>query len=529
MEADYLVLGSGPAAVMAALTLLGQGKSVSLLDAGLPQSSGAELPHGSFQDWQAKEQDQWKLLLGERYEALQTGEVSTAAHLSAGRRYVNEGVSDWMPVSGDLTPLESLSRGGLGQAWGLGSFAYSEAELKACGLPGKEMQEAYNVVSRRIGISAGNDDLRHWLLPGISDVLPPLKSDRLISSLHNTYSKHQNAFHKKGVILGSPTMALLTEPYNGRPALSYDELEFYRDDDSAYRPEISLREMKANPRFRHLSGWIALSFREDNNGVLLELRNRDNCSGGQIRAGKLLLAASTLSTARIVMRSLNIPSLPLLCNPYQYLVSLSPQFLGRNPEARRSALAQAMMLIRHPKDESRNSVVSLYTYGSLLQYRLLREIPILPLREAQRLARFASPALVIAGIHHPEAGAAAKCISLHPDPKSLSGDRLHITYEQQAAEVQEITGVNRRLRHALRQLGLIPLKLLDPGMGASIHYAGSLPFADEHGRGRLQGDGKLIGTDNVWVADASGFRFLPAKGITLSIMANAHRIAATFA
>ncbi len=44
-------------------------------------------------------------------------------------------------------------------------------------------------------------------------------------------------------------------------------------------------------------------------------------------------------------------------------------------------------------------------------------------------------------------------------------------------------------------------------------------------RATLAPDGRLHGTANVWVADGSGFRFLPAKGVTLTLMANAHRVA----
>jgi hypothetical protein len=35
----------------------------------------------------------------------------------------------------------------------------------------------------------------------------------------------------------------------------------------------------------------------------------------------------------------------------------------------------------------------------------------------------------------------------------------------------------------------------------------------------------LGGTKNVFVADGSGFKYLPAKGLTLTLMANAHLVA----
>ena len=73
-------------------------------------------------------------------------------------------------------------------------------------------------------------------------------------------------------------------------------------------------------------------------------------------------------------------------------------------------------------------------------------------------------------------------------------------------------------------MGILPLRLVDPGFGASIHYAGTLPFSGEPANGGLRPDGLLYGTKRVYVADASGFTALPAKGVTLSLMANAHGI-----
>jgi choline dehydrogenase-like flavoprotein len=42
----------------------------------------------------------------------------------------------------------------------------------------------------------------------------------------------------------------------------------------------------------------------------------------------------------------------------------------------------------------------------------------------------------------------------------------------------------------------------------------------------LRPDGKLHGAKRVYVADGSGFNYLPAKGLTFTIMANAHLAAA---
>ena len=62
-------------------------------------------------------------------------------------------------------------------------------------------------------------------------------------------------------------------------------------------------------------------------------------------------------------------------------------------------------------------------------------------------------------------------------------------------------------------------------MGASVHYAGTLPMSrearpwttDEYGRSRE--------FDNVWFVDGATFPSLPAKNVTFTLMANAVRIA----
>ena len=76
-----------------------------------------------------------------------------------------------------------------------------------------------------------------------------------------------------------------------------------------------------------------------------------------------------------------------------------------------------------------------------------------------------------------------------------------------------------------RTMGCWPIKKINPGFGASAHYAGSLPFSTKEVLFTIQPGGRLSLTKNVFVADSSGFRYLPAKGITFTLMANAHNTA----
>jgi len=83
------------------------------------------------------------------------------------------------------------------------------------------------------------------------------------------------------------------------------------------------------------------------------------------------------------------------------------------------------------------------------------------------------------------------------------------------------------VKKALLKLGCI----VPPGMahvrpmGASAHYAGTLPMSREKQRFTTSAFGQSHDFENLFIADGATFPFLPAKNITFSLMANAVRIA----
>lgn len=134
------------------------------------------------------------------------------------------------------------------------------------------------------------------------------------------------------------------------------------------------------------------------------------------------------------------------------------------------------------------------------------------------------PALLVVGIHHPESASSEKYAMMEADATSPTRDRLFVSYSLTTEETMRVRRRNRKYAAAFRALGAWPIKTIEMPAGASIHYAGTLPF----GNGEpltLSRDGRLAGSRRVFVADGSGFTYLPAKGLTLSLMANAYRTA----
>jgi choline dehydrogenase-like flavoprotein len=104
---------------------------------------------------------------------------------------------------------------------------------------------------------------------------------------------------------------------------------------------------------------------------------------------------------------------------------------------------------------------------------------------------------------------------------------LVLHYEPPADEAARIAGTVRRLKKVLWQLGCV----VHPGMvqmrpmGASVHYAGTLPMSTQAAPLTVSADCRSHDFSNLFIADGASYPFLPAKNITFTLMANASRVA----
>jgi hypothetical protein len=525
VQADYIVAGSGASGVMAAQTLLEAGARVLMLDVGVQQREENDFAGADFETLRRTDSAQYRLWLGDHFEGLPLGHIGTGSQLTPLRQHIMRRVQELTPLLSDnFFPMESLALGGLGMAWGLGCCTFSDAELRSAGLDAAAMRKAYNIIARRIGIAYTPDDIASYVADGLLDTQPAIRIDANAAAILQRYEKRRQSFHNKGFRLGRPALALLTEDKDGRKATTYNDLDFYTNEgQSGWRPDVTLERLRAQDGFTYRAGVLVTHFEEKENEVVVRGIGTDTKTAVHFTAKKLLLACNVLGTARIVLRSQKQyeTKLPLLCNPYAYAPCLQWSRLGKRPDARKTSTAQLALL--HDADGSNRDVAmaSLYSYSSLLLFRVLQMAPV-GLKEARQFLQYLVPAMTIAGIHQPDAPGSGKYVSLQKNDTALTGDVLQAHYAQDAATAKQIKQRNQLFLQALRKLGCTPLKLVAPGNGASIHYAGTLPFARDAHPLRLLPNGRLGETKNVYVADGSGFCALPARGITLSLMANAH-------
>lgn len=525
---DIIVVGSGLAGAQACRTLVDAGADVLLLDAGIsPSKPPKQFPDLDFEHIRRTVQQQRSLFLGDDFEGIPWGTLKAGAQLTPQRQYVMQGVDRWIRlVSDSFFPFESLAHGGLGNAWGAGCYMFSEEEFRKMGLERSLFLDGYRTVAERIGISAADDDAAPFMVSGLQGIMPALRPEPRMQSILDKYVRQRSRFQSEGFHMGLPALAAISMDKNGRKAFDYVDMEFWHDQQrSVYRPWMTIDEMQERPGFRKQSGRLAVSFKETDDGVELLTLNMDTGEQETFQARRLLLCPGVLGTARLVMRSFDYAErLPILCNPYSYVPMLDWRQMGRAMPPRRSGMGQLVMF--HDPD-GRNADVSMaamFTYRSLMLFRLVKEAP-LNFSDGRALMQYLLSGMTISGIHHPESGGDGRFLRMVSDADTPTGDRMEASYRLSDAEKEELVQRERKFYRMFRRLGLLPLKKVDPGMGSSIHYAGALPVSGRELPLHTSVEGRLHGTRSIWVGDASSFRYLPAKGISFTIMANAHRVA----
>ncbi|OFZ81494.1 MAG: hypothetical protein A2583_00020 [Bdellovibrionales bacterium RIFOXYD1_FULL_53_11] len=520
---DFIVVGSGPCGAQAAQTLVELGGRVLMLDAGItPKHDYASItPDEQFLDIRRTCDGQHRFFLGENFEGISLGDTRTGSSLPPPRKYITGRVDELTPSrSANFMQLESLALGGLGAAWGLGSFTMSDNELIHMGLCPAEMRKSYDCVSARIGISADTDNI---FAGGLGNALPALEIDESAEILYQHWLKKKSELAGRGIHVAKTPLALLSRDFDGRRACQYHDMEFWSDHGAAaYRPQLTIDRLKKSNLFEYRPGALVTRFKSYEGRADVEYLDLQTMGGKTAACRKLVLASGVFGTARIALRSFGMhgQEIPLLCNQYYYVLCMRPGLFGRELRNRRHSMGQLVMAYDARGDQSHLPVASILSYRSLLLSRLIKDTP-LACREAIPAMKFLHTGFTIAGIHFPDYRSELKSLRLEPGGDSPAGDHLQIDFSLKDKEKARIHADKKALFSGLRKLGCWPAMTVDPGHGASIHYAGTLPFGTCCSPLLTYPDGRLNGLGNVFVADGSPFTFLPAKGITLTLMAYA--------
>ena len=525
---DIVIVGSGPAGAMAGAELVSRGLRVTLVDYGDDDPvMRARVPDLPFMQLRREDSEQRGYLLGDHLEGIPRSGMRVGAQLTPPRQFVNRAAERLLPVlSPDFHPMQSLALGGLGAAWGTACCTYSAHECARAGLDAAAIAAQYPRVVQEAGVSGPGQDLctGHWW-SGVAGCQPPLDLDTNGASILAAYQRKAAGWLRRGFALGRVPLAINSRPHQGREANPYFDTDFYGDvRRSAYRPRYTIERLRQTPGFSYVPDCLALSFHEITDGVELVCSRKGERS--VFRGRRLLLCAGAIGSARLALASMPLADrvTTLLCSAYVYLPTLNLRMLGHPAEDRRHSMAQLMAVFGDLDQPERTCSIQMYSYRSLLLFKLIKEMPLAPWA-GLIMARAMADALAIFGVFFPDAAGPTKTLRLGASTTSPAPD-LHIDYALTAVQAALQQKLETGLKRCFRGLGCLPLGRVDPGKAGSIHYAGTIPRTNPvNSNFYTIAGGRLGGCERVFVGDSSAWNWLPCKSPTFTAMAGA-RVAA---
>ena len=530
LNADVIVVGSGISGAFAAHELVSQGLKVLMIDVGHDDAASRDaIPDLPFSDIIKDPVLSRSIFLGEDNEGIGARGTRVGAQLTPPRHFITRDTEKFLPYeSKTFFPMQSLALGGLGAGWGAACFTFDADELRRCGIWQPDFNTFYSEATAIAGVSASHEEDTSDALEVDPRLLQPaLDLDENNQSILNRYKTLRLSARGPFAMGRIPLAILSRDREDGRQANPYFDMDFYSDARrSIFRPRYLIERLQARPNYQYAGKQLATSVSDG--GDFAEIRTLDVETGEARawRARKIILCASAINTARIVLTSLgNLESkVPLLANPYRYVVCLNWDTFGRSVADRRHSMAQLLGMHRPPDNPRDLMTFQMYSYRSLLLFKLAKEFP-LPPDLGFLFARTIVNSLSIVAVWHSADQSTLSQAAIGRHDRDLGVPSLEFTHAIEPARRQQMISREKHLRRFLRKLRLLPLKTVDTGPAGGIHYAGTLPSESQHFTAHTRSTGQVKAMPSVYVGDSSSWNFLPAKGLSFTLMANAIRIA----
>lgn len=484
---DIIIIGSGPAGVSAAFPLVEAGHHVLMLEADTNVRSNQlcteELPD-AYQQVSPKLKSplfQEKLInFLKDNNFLQENFLAIGAHIS----------------------------GGLSNFWGAGISCYDDQDLTEWPISFHDLESSYESIINRIGASGTASHFPATLR---------LQSDMPLDKKHTYLLNQYRSAKHSALSLWPAHNAVLTQSRGNRFAcdMSGSCLTGCAQK-SIWNANFDIERLLEFPNFklvrnafvRHLEntpqGWLCHASDEANNNT-------------SFKARRVVLAAGTLGTTRLILSSFKIPEpVKFHSNPCAAFILLLPSHLLKRADRQFYGMAQ----LNYSQKLSSES----YVFGNLFNTRALPASTYLnhtslpePLARALLLPVFS-------------AGIVANCffdgnLSHHHMQRKTDG---HILIQGRYVDHFALHTHEAResLAATFAKLGawMLPMSFRQGAIGSDVHYAGSFPMRKNPKLLETDSCGQLSGHDALYIADGASFTNLPAKPLTLTLMANADRI-----
>lgn len=511
---DNLLIGTGAAAIAAAMALRRAGLSFQVVDVGQDleparEARAAELARSEPATWSQEDRQ----------------------YLFPPPRTSSKGVEKRLAFGSDFpyrtpAPLEietencvidvSHGFGGFGNVWGAAMLPWTDNDLVRWPIRAADLTPSYRNVAEFVPMSSVSDDLEA-AFPRFTEA-PALTLSPQGEWLRRVFAKRQVALKKNGVTVGRARTAV--DATGGETSCRYcgyclDGCPY----GSIFNPRLAWKRLESQG-VEIRRGLFAQEFSELVDGVDVTVQDVQSGVKQVLRTRRVLLAAGALNSTRIVARSLRLERKPikLLDSQYFFFPFLSYR---KHPEAPQFALAELFVEILNPGLGAQYTHFQVYGLNSIFRQTIRAMVPGF-LRQPWLLNQVEHRFFLFQGFLHSEvSGFLELTLQACEDNK----DRVKIRGTPSPASLRWARLAKRLLARVLLPYGIVPpfyLKMVP--LGRSFHIGGSFPMGGRDAIFRADRQGRPAGLKRVHLLDASTFPSIPATTITFTIMANSDRI-----
>lgn len=421
----------------------------------------------------------------------------------------------------------SLAYGGLSNIWGSSMLPYRDEDMTAWPINSSEMAPHYQAIMELVPCTGESGDDIDTILPRYSQQSNSIRLSQQGEGMLQHLLTNRTNLLRSGIRAGKARLAIKAVDSGGQNSCQYCGLclsgcpygliyssahsfsTWIRNAAITYHPKHKVDRVEQTP-----------------DGALVHGQDLTQQEAFRMHADRVFIAAGVLPTAQIVLNSRPELDTPLRLIDSQYFIypilRLKPA--GDVGSERMHTSCQIFMEVDDPKISQHLVHLQIYGYSSFLHQEILRTFIRFPLRSKRLQKWFFSRLMIIQGfIHSDESGH----IELSATRNKDGGVGLLARPIRSLASLRVVLMLGLKLLRHTRSLGvlvLIPgLKIPRPGVG--YHSGGTFPMKSEPGHGETDTIGRLNGWKSIHIVDSSVFPSVPATTITMSAMANAHRIA----
>jgi choline dehydrogenase-like flavoprotein len=523
---NYVIVGSGPSGIAAAVALVRRGHQVTIVDVGdeLEEERAAvvsRMSQQSVEQWSPEDINEISGTRRQTNDAVHSKQTYGSSFSFAPGE--SEPRIKWLRKQGFH---HSHARGGLSNVWGAAMLPFRQEDIADWPIEIRDLEEHYRAVMEFVPCTAAGGTLED-ILPSYSTASAALRPSVQAADLSKQMESCAEGLSGVGIRFGKSRLAIRAEATNGQMGCQYCALclsgcPYKLIHSSAH----TLRELIDSGKVTYLGKHFVENFHHDGDEVVVSGKKLDHGGKFSLRATRLFVAAGVIPTAALVLASLGAYGKQLTLRDSQYFIYPLLKF-WKTPDVdseRMHTSAQLFMEIDDPAISAHLVHIQIYGYSAFLREELERTFLRWPLRNRIFRREFLGRLMVAQGfLHSTHSG------TVHLELKRDADGTSHLECETRRTFSTRAKVFRVGLKLLLQAFRTMAIPLIPavkiPSPGSSYHCGGSFPMSQSPGEFETDTLGRLPGHPRVHIVDASVLPSIPATTVSFSLMANAHRIA----